>query len=115
MSTFAVSLVDDFNLPMRIDNSAGCGLPLCGVDLCPNRPTPLKGPYDSTGFPVGCKSACAASLAPDPKNSLNCCRKLQHRWNLSVIGRPALFLLQIEMLEYIHMLRMARRFSRALR
>ena len=36
-------------------------------------PAPLQGPYDSTGFPVGCKSACAANLDGDPTNSANCC------------------------------------------
>ena len=29
-------------------------------------PAPLKGPFDSTGFPVGCKSACLAGLGGDP-------------------------------------------------
>ena len=29
-------------------------------------PTPLKGPFDSTGFPVGCKSACVANLDGNP-------------------------------------------------
>ena len=28
-------------------------------------PAQLKGPFDSTGFPVGCKSACLAGLG-DP-------------------------------------------------
>ncbi|KAI9461242.1 Osmotin thaumatin-like protein [Lactarius psammicola] len=70
---YDISLVDGYNLPMRINNNQGCGVPLCGVDLGPNCPAPLKGPYDSTGFPVGCKSACVAGLAPDPNNSPNCC------------------------------------------
>lgn len=26
----------------------------------------MIGPFDSSGFPVGCKSACLAGLAPDP-------------------------------------------------
>lgn len=29
-------------------------------------PDPLKGPFDSTGFPVGCKSACAANIDGNP-------------------------------------------------
>ncbi|KAH9026515.1 thaumatin-like protein [Lactarius pseudohatsudake] len=70
---YDISLVDGYNLPMRIDNNKGCGVPLCGVDLTPNCPAQLKGPSDSTGFPVGCKSACGAGLAPDPNNSPNCC------------------------------------------
>lgn len=31
-----VSLVDGYNLPMRIDNNVGCGIPSCPVDLGPN-------------------------------------------------------------------------------
>ncbi|KAI9453213.1 thaumatin-like protein [Lactarius psammicola] len=69
---YDVSLVDGYNLPMRINNNRGCGVPLCGIDLGPNCPAPLKGPFDSSGFPVGCKSACAAGLAP-PNDSPNCC------------------------------------------
>lgn len=29
-------------------------------------PAPLIGPFDSTGYPVGCKSACEANLDGDP-------------------------------------------------
>ena len=85
-----VSLVDGYDLPVRIDNNVGCGVPGCEVDLGPNcksenlspfhfafcpcnvhltsmiGPAPLQGPYDSTGFPVGCKSACFANLDGDP-------------------------------------------------
>jgi hypothetical protein len=87
-----VSLVDGYNLPMRVDNDKGCPVPSCSVDLGPNcpcpliprdyratsltfgaGPTPLKGPFGSNGFPVGCKSACAAGLSPDQSNSPNCC------------------------------------------
>ncbi|THH05060.1 hypothetical protein EW146_g10005 [Bondarzewia mesenterica] len=42
---------------MRISNTAGCGVA---------GPAALIGPYDSSGFPVGCKSACEAGLAADP-------------------------------------------------
>lgn len=70
---YDISLVDGYNLPMSITNNAGCGVPLCGVDLGPNCPAQLKGPFDSSGFPVGCKSACEAGLAPDPSNDPNCC------------------------------------------
>ena len=81
----AVSLVDGYNLPMRITNNVGCPVPDCPVDLGPNceyserissagdsyhstssiGPAALKGPFDSSGFPVGCKSACSAGLG-DP-------------------------------------------------
>jgi hypothetical protein len=63
---YDVSLVDGYNLPIRIDNSAGCPIADCPVDLGPNCPAPLRGPLDSTGFPVGCKSACDANLDGNP-------------------------------------------------
>ena len=34
-------------------------------------PAALIGPYDSSGFPVGCKSACEADLDGDPSESLH--------------------------------------------
>ncbi|EKM57115.1 uncharacterized protein PHACADRAFT_254685 [Phanerochaete carnosa HHB-10118-sp] len=70
---YDVSLVDGYNLPMRIDNTQGCGVASCPVDLGPNCPSPLIGPFDSTGFPVGCKSACEANLDGNQANSPNCC------------------------------------------
>ncbi|KAG1847693.1 thaumatin [Suillus subalutaceus] len=70
---YDVSLVDGYNLPVSVTNNVGCGIPSCPVDLGPDCPAPLQGPYDSTGFPVGCKSACDADLDGDPTNSPNCC------------------------------------------
>ncbi|KAJ6502161.1 thaumatin [Mycena sanguinolenta] len=71
---FDVSLVDGYNLPMRINNNVGCGIASCPVDLGPNCPAAQKGPFDSTGFPVGCKSACAVDVANGRGgNSPNCC------------------------------------------
>ncbi|KAJ7234655.1 thaumatin [Mycena rebaudengoi] len=71
---YDVSLVDGYNLPVRIDNTAGCPIPKCAVDLGPNCPASLKGPLDSTGFPVGCKSACLVdALNGRAANSPNCC------------------------------------------
>ncbi|KZT19042.1 thaumatin-like protein [Neolentinus lepideus HHB14362 ss-1] len=70
---YDISLVDGYNLPARIDNNVGCGIPSCPVDLGPNCPSPLKGPFDSSGFPVGCKSACDANLDGNQSNSPNCC------------------------------------------
>ncbi|KAH9978722.1 thaumatin-like protein [Lactifluus volemus] len=70
---FDVSLVDGYNLPMEITNNQACPVASCPVDLGLNCPPPLQGPFDSTGFPVGCKSACAAGLSSDPSNSPNCC------------------------------------------
>ncbi|KAF8153129.1 thaumatin [Crassisporium funariophilum] len=59
---FLVSLVDGYNLPMRISNNVNCPVADCAVDLGPNCPAPLKGPFDASGFPVGCRSACEANL-----------------------------------------------------
>ncbi|KAH0826541.1 thaumatin [Lanmaoa asiatica] len=70
---YDVSLVDGYNLPLAITNTVGCGIADCPVDLGPHCPAPLIGPFDSTGFPVGCKSACEADLDGDPTNSPNCC------------------------------------------
>lgn len=70
---YDVSIVDGFNLPMRIDNNKGCGVPSCPVDLIPHCPKPLKGPLNSAGSPVGCRSACNANLDGHPTNSSNCC------------------------------------------
>ncbi|KAJ7438160.1 thaumatin, partial [Mycena latifolia] len=71
---YDVSLVDGFNLPMRIDNNAGCAVTSCPVDLGPNCPSDQKGPFDASGAPVGCKSACTVDiLAGNADNSPNCC------------------------------------------
>ncbi|KAF8315121.1 Osmotin thaumatin-like protein [Clavulina sp. PMI_390] len=68
---YDVSLVDGYNLPVSITSSAGFHIANCGVDLGPNCPANLKGPYDSTGFPVGCKSDCLVDS--NPGNSPSCC------------------------------------------
>ncbi|KAI9509162.1 thaumatin [Russula earlei] len=67
---YDVSLVDGYNLPMKITNTAGCSVASCPVDLGPN----CWDYMTSSGFPVGCKSACVAHLpGDDPNNSPNCC------------------------------------------
>jgi len=71
---YDVSVVDGYNLPMAITNTGGCNIASCPVDLGPNCPDALKGPFDSSGFAVGCKSACDAQFSgDDPNNSPNCC------------------------------------------
>ncbi|CUA72690.1 Pathogenesis-related protein 5 [Rhizoctonia solani] len=70
---YDVSLVDGYNLPMRIITNVGCPVADCPVDLGPGCPAPLQGPFDQNGFPVGCKSACYANLDGNPTNSPNCC------------------------------------------
>ncbi|KAF8326831.1 thaumatin [Cantharellus anzutake] len=69
---YDVSLVDGYNLPLEITPStSACHTASCPVDLGPNCPASLKGPFDSTGFPVGCKSDCLVD--PNPSNSPSCC------------------------------------------
>jgi len=70
--SYAISLVHGYNLPMIIENDTGCGVPKCSVNLgkCP---VSLRGPVNSSGFTVGCNSACDADIAPDPGNDPNCC------------------------------------------
>ncbi|KAJ7483627.1 thaumatin-like protein [Mycena latifolia] len=77
----AVSLVDGYNLPMRIDNNVGCwawsgvaGGPSCPVDLVANCPSDLIGPFNASRAPVGCKSAWTVdALSGNAGNSPNCC------------------------------------------
>ncbi|KAK7053526.1 thaumatin [Favolaschia claudopus] len=71
---YDISFVDGYNLPIRIDNDRGCPTPDCAVDLGPNCPGNQKGPFDSSGFPVGCSSACNIdALNGRAGNSPNCC------------------------------------------
>ncbi|KAH7326954.1 thaumatin [Rhizoctonia solani] len=70
---YDVSLVDGFNLLMRISNNVGCQVSECAVDLDPGRPDVLKGPLNTNGTAAGCKSACLANLNGNPTNSRNCC------------------------------------------
>ena len=53
-SFYDVSLVDGYNLPMRITNNKGCAVADCPVDLGPNCPDALKGPYDRYATPMSC-------------------------------------------------------------
>jgi len=73
LDNYDVSLVDGYNLPIKITNNKNCNIASCPVDLGPNCPGPLKGPFDKSGFPVGCKSACGANLSGNPGDSPNCC------------------------------------------
>ncbi|KAF8257562.1 Osmotin thaumatin-like protein [Lactarius quietus] len=73
LDDYGISLVNGFNVPMRINNSANCGVVDCSVDLGANCPIQLQESYQPTGFPTGCNSACAAGLASDPNNDPNCC------------------------------------------
>ncbi|KAI0674521.1 Osmotin thaumatin-like protein [Trametes maxima] len=72
IDNYDVSVVDGFNIPLRVDNNKGCAVADCPVDLNPGCPAAIKGPTDSNGNVVGCKSACAAGLG-DPTNNPNCC------------------------------------------
>lgn len=70
---YDVSLVDGYDLPMRISTNKECPVADCPVDLDTGCPDALKGPFDSNGYPVGCKSACFANLDGNQANSTNCC------------------------------------------
>lgn len=70
---YDVSLVDGANLPLRITNNKDCAVAECPIDLAATCPDPLKGPYDSTGLPIGCKTSCLANLDGNTGNSSNCC------------------------------------------
>jgi len=62
MLSLSVSLVDGYDLPMRISNNVGCPVAECAVDLDPDCPAPLRGPVDSNGYVLGCRSACVRRL-----------------------------------------------------
>ncbi|EAU84109.1 hypothetical protein CC1G_06971 [Coprinopsis cinerea okayama7 len=70
---YNVSLVDGYNLPIRISNNANCPVAECPVDLGPTCPLPIRGPVDKNGWVTGCRSACQANLDGNPQNSPNCC------------------------------------------
>ncbi|PAV18274.1 thaumatin [Pyrrhoderma noxium] len=70
---YDVSLVDGFDLPMSITNNKGCPVADCSRDLNANCPPQLRGPVDSRGAVLGCKSACIANLDGNQQNSANCC------------------------------------------
>ncbi|KAF8316074.1 Osmotin, thaumatin-like protein [Clavulina sp. PMI_390] len=66
---FDVSIVDGFNLPVTIVESAGCGSASCPTNLNTNCPTALQ--TISNGVVVGCKSDCLVDS--DPSDSPSCC------------------------------------------
>ncbi|KAI0646514.1 Osmotin thaumatin-like protein [Trametes meyenii] len=72
LDNYDVSLVDGFNIPMRVSNNKGCPVADCPADLNPSCPGPIKGPFEPRGSAVGCKSACAAGLG-GAVNNPNCC------------------------------------------
>ncbi|PAV16382.1 thaumatin [Pyrrhoderma noxium] len=64
---YDVSLVDGYNIPMKITNNVGCDESDCSTDLGPDCPDALKHGNN------GCLSACAADLDGNPQDSANCC------------------------------------------
>ncbi|KAI0725936.1 thaumatin-like protein [Fomitopsis betulina] len=70
---YDVSLVDGFNAPLAITNNVGCHVASCPVDLDAICPDALKGPTNSSGAVLGCKSACDANIGGDSSDSPNCC------------------------------------------
>ncbi|TFK50318.1 thaumatin-like protein [Heliocybe sulcata] len=69
---YDVSLVDGYNLPIKVENSGGCSVADCSADLNPQCPSGLQ-LTDSSGAIVGCKSACSANLDGNASDSANCC------------------------------------------
>jgi hypothetical protein len=59
---YVVSLVDGFNVSMMMIPSANYFVASCPTDLNPGCPSQLIGLCNSSGNPVGCKSACDANL-----------------------------------------------------
>ncbi|KAF8603581.1 thaumatin-like protein [Ceratobasidium sp. AG-I] len=70
---YDVSLVDGYDLPMRISTNKDCPVAECPVDLIDGCPDALKGPYDSSGYASGCQTSCFANVDGNPYNSTNCC------------------------------------------
>jgi len=55
-----------YNLPMSITTNVSCPVANCAVDLGPICPEVLRGPFDATGFALGCKTSCFANLDGHP-------------------------------------------------
>ncbi|KAG9128406.1 hypothetical protein FRC07_013746 [Ceratobasidium sp. 392] len=70
---YDVSIVDGFDLPMRISNNKECPIAECAVDLNSVCPDQLKGAYAPGGLLVSCKSSCQANLDGNQGSSTNCC------------------------------------------
>ncbi|OJT05467.1 Pathogenesis-related protein 5 [Trametes pubescens] len=70
---YDVSLVDGYNLPLRVSNNKGCHVADCPVDLGPNCPDQLKGPFDSTGFPSNCPNSYAYAFDESSGTALFTC------------------------------------------
>lgn len=86
-----MSLVDGFNAPLAITNNVGCHVASCPVDLdaiceftsrslsspvwfnslTSAGPDALKGPTNSSGAVLGCKSACDANIGGDSSESFH--------------------------------------------
>ncbi|KAL8290406.1 hypothetical protein RQP46_002664 [Phenoliferia psychrophenolica] len=69
---YDVSGVDGTNVPTMIENTAGCDVPKCAVDLNEICPEDLQ-VSDSAGDVIGCYSACAKNGDNNASNSPNCC------------------------------------------
>ncbi|KAG9128407.1 hypothetical protein FRC07_013747 [Ceratobasidium sp. 392] len=70
---YDVSLVDGYDLPMRISTNKECPVAECPVDLDSVCPDQLKGAYAPDGLVVSCKTSCQANLDGNQANSTNCC------------------------------------------
>ncbi|VDB91939.1 unnamed protein product [Peniophora sp. CBMAI 1063] len=67
---YDVSIVDGFNVPVKVASSSGCAEASCPADLNASCPTALQF-KDASGAVVGCFSDC--QVDSDPTNSPSCC------------------------------------------
>ena len=79
----AVSLVDGYNLPMSVNNNAGCGVPLCGVDLGPNCQSSDKSLMTS-------RSTLLLTIWKVPHHSKGHSIQLDSLWDARVLAMQAL-------------------------
>ncbi|KAG9087063.1 hypothetical protein FRC06_002752, partial [Ceratobasidium sp. 370] len=70
---YDVSLVDGFNLPVKIQPTGGCPVADCPVDLVAQCPYQLGGPNQPYVGTIGCMSPCQANVDGNQANSPNCC------------------------------------------
>ncbi|KAJ6475515.1 Osmotin thaumatin-like protein [Mycena sanguinolenta] len=76
---YDVSLVDGFNLPMRIDNNVGCDVASCPVDLGPDCAYTVTRAMTELNFGIRAPPLCRArSTPPDRPNSPKCCSGQYH-------------------------------------
>ncbi|KAH7098505.1 Osmotin, thaumatin-like protein, partial [Auriculariales sp. MPI-PUGE-AT-0066] len=73
MDYYDVSLMDGYNLPVRVlPDDSTCSPAECLVNMLPSCPVELQ-TRNAVGATVACMSSCYAKLDANPTNSSNCC------------------------------------------